>query len=266
MSTGQQHATQAADIAGAFSFEVADRDGLRPDKMFKAAPPGAPLPNAELVAVLRQQEAATAPLDVSARLKDVAKYYSQLNDGSMRPQLNQAQDAWARAVAKVARNVSDLAEVLETVVMPFNKFTRKKADLKGASLHLPGLIKAVATDFSYKKIFAVKKAGGRRQYAVAIVVDVSMSMAGHLLQAASAAAMTLAAALVQANVETFSIVLFGERVRVRCGNCGAQIDLIMLWGPFRQQPTIRHVVIPPHHPCMSPAALAHLLLPPLHCR
>lgn len=68
--------------------------------------------------------------------------------------------------------------VLDEVVFPNNKYTRKRADIKGSSLYLPGLIKAVITDFNYKRYFATKTAGGKKVYAVVLLLDVSLSMNG----------------------------------------------------------------------------------------
>jgi hypothetical protein len=48
--------------------------------------------------------------------------------------------------------VRSLVRCLEEVVLPSNKFTRGKGDVRGSALHMPGLIKAVATDFAHKKV------------------------------------------------------------------------------------------------------------------
>ena len=104
--------------------------------------------------------------------------------------------------------------MLSDVVFPNNKYTRRRADYRGSQLYLPGLIKAVITDFSYKRFFSTRTAGGRREYSVAIVMDVSQSMLGHLEDCAVMTLVILLSALVQAGIEHVSVVLFGSKVRV----------------------------------------------------
>ena len=88
-----------------------------------------------------------------------------------------AANAWAKAELSNQSSIDGLVRVLEESVLPFNKYTRKKGDVRGSNLYIPGLIKAIATDFTdCKKIFANMKAGGKRQYGVAVAVDTSMSM------------------------------------------------------------------------------------------
>lgn len=77
---------------------------------------------------------------------------------------------------QVAGQVRDLVAPLETVVMPTNRFTRRTGSARGTSLHMPGVIKALASDWSYKKLFAVRGAGGRREYRVVLLLDCSLSM------------------------------------------------------------------------------------------
>jgi Mg-chelatase subunit ChlD len=116
---------------------------------------------------------------------------------------------WGEAERSLGSHVTELAAVFEDVVFPHNKFARKRADLKGP-IYLPGLIKAMSTNFSYKKIFSSKTAGGRRQYAVAILVDVSASMAGHIEECTVESLVLLLCALQQAGIESVSIICFGS--------------------------------------------------------
>ena len=59
--------------------------------------------------------------------------------------LSEAKMAWQDAERNAGMLVSDMAVCLEDV-LACNKFTRRRAALKGSALHLPGLIKAVSTD------------------------------------------------------------------------------------------------------------------------
>lgn len=70
------------------------------------------------------------------------------------------------------------------------------------------------TDFNYKKFFAARTAGGRRQYSVALVVDTSASMSGLSLAALSTTLVLLTSALVAAGIDNFSILTFDDRVRL----------------------------------------------------
>ena len=44
--------------------------------------------------------------------------------------------------------VHDLVPVLETSVLPTNRFTRAKGDVKGSGLHMPGIMRAVVTQWT----------------------------------------------------------------------------------------------------------------------
>ena len=114
---------------------------------------------------------------------------------------------------ELAPQIEEYASVLEEFVLPFNKYTRRRCALKGSSLHLPGLVKAVLSNFTYKKFFSQKTAGGKRNYCVCLVVDVSASMNGHLAESTQESLFCLIAALLQSHVP-FSILLFGQNVRL----------------------------------------------------
>ncbi|CAF2180053.1 unnamed protein product [Rotaria magnacalcarata] len=71
--------------------------------------------------------------------------------------------------------------VFSDVVFPFNKFTRRRAALRGSSLYLSDLIKAMTSEWSYKKIFSLKLAGGKRDHALCLVLDITVSMFGNMV-------------------------------------------------------------------------------------
>ena len=56
-------------------------------------------------------------------------------------------------------------------LLPCNTFTRYEAAAVGVELYIPGLIRAITTNFTYNKVFASKTAGGARAYACAVAVD-----------------------------------------------------------------------------------------------
>lgn len=125
-----------------------------------------------------------------------------------------AEDQWSSAQSQVADDVNQLSSVLEDYVLPQNKFTRRRADYKGSTLDLPGLIKAVSTDFAYKKFFSTKSAGGKRDYGIVFAIDVSLSMRGHLANCVVESLLIFIASMMKIGIENFSIVLFGDCVKV----------------------------------------------------
>ena len=56
-------------------------------------------------------------------------------------------------------------------LLPCNTFTRYEAAASGVELYIPGLIKAITTNFTYNKVFATKSAGGARAYGCVIAID-----------------------------------------------------------------------------------------------
>lgn len=76
---------------------------------------------------------------------------------------------------QVCAGVRDLEGVLGGEVLRVNRFTRYAGDVRGASIHTPSLVKAAASD-DYSRIMAARKRGGRREYRVVLLVDVSLSM------------------------------------------------------------------------------------------
>ena len=152
--------------------------------------------------------------------KDVADCCVQLRRAlqSMRrssPEvLKDATRAWNVATQAASAVVTDLTDVFENAVFPCNKFTRRRADVNGSQLYLPGLIKAVCTDFNYKKFFCKKTGGGKREYSVCILVDTSSSMFGAPANSSCTALVILVAALAQAGIDNVSIMSFGSGVRL----------------------------------------------------
>jgi len=142
------------------------------------------------------------------------KYSKLLTNPSKKDQLIKAQTCWIEAKQKVYGVIEKLITVFEESIFPINKYTRRKAHFKGSSLYLPGLIKAVITDFNYRKFFSVKAAGGKRTYSVSLVLDISLSMNGHLADCAIESVIAFISALQSIGIETFSIILFGENVQI----------------------------------------------------
>ena len=127
-------------------------------------------------------------------------------------QLRRAEALWTKAEDQFSAEISHMTEAMERL-LPQNRFTRKRADIKGSSIHLPGFIKHIVTRGNEKKIFARKKSGGKFEYAVTILMDISASMRhGEKRGCALQTVLLLIAALKQMNIEDFSLVLFGQSV------------------------------------------------------
>jgi hypothetical protein len=62
-------------------------------------------------------------------------------------------------------------------------------------LYLPGLIRAVSSEWQYKKFMSKICAGGKRQYSVSIVLDLSFSLSGYLETFMIESVLTLIASL-----------------------------------------------------------------------
>jgi hypothetical protein len=143
-----------------------------------------------------------------------------------------ASDAWRGAAAAVGQQSQRLADVLETFVLPVNAHTRYRGATKGSVLYLPGVIRAVTSDWNHKKIYASRCTGGKRVAQVCICVDVSSSMAGQRLQAAQEGAVMAIEALVNCGLEDFCVIAFAGGVQLVKGPDTP-------WGPETQLALLR---------------------------
>ncbi|UJR07196.1 hypothetical protein I4U23_011484 [Adineta vaga] len=128
--------------------------------------------------------------------------------------MQEIEKKWIADEYRFSGLVDDLSTVLGDLVFPLNKFTRRRAALRGSSLYLPGLIKAMTTEWSYKKIFSAKLAGGKREHMMCLVLDISTSMFGTLSIGLMDTIVVLIAALRKINLENFGIIVFGRSVRL----------------------------------------------------
>lgn len=124
---------------------------------------------------------------------------------------SKAKNEWDAAAARVSDQVDDMVQTLEGS-LPITSFTRNIAAEKGPCIHQQGMMRGIVTNFHYRKIFAVKKAGGKREYAVALLLDISMSMNGHLAQCALEALLIFVEALLRLDIRNFSVILFGKNI------------------------------------------------------
>jgi len=156
-----------------------------------------------------------SPLPLLDLLSNQSLLFRQLSVSPKHKEIiSSAYQSWIETEYRLKGLIQELTTVFEEVVFPINKYTRKKAHFRGSSLYLPGLIRAVITDFNYKKFFSNKSAGGKRNYSVGLVLDVSLSMNGHLANCAVESLVALIASLRNVGIENFYIVLFGEKIRI----------------------------------------------------
>ena len=121
---------------------------------------------------------------------------------------------WSIVEKKLSKQIDSYQEVFEENIFSNNKFTRKRGDTKGSALYLPGLIKAVVSDFTYTKIFSSKTAGGCKSYNIVIGLDISYSMDGHLKECAIESLVCFICALLRIGIENFALILFGKVVKL----------------------------------------------------
>ncbi|CAF3878211.1 unnamed protein product [Rotaria sp. Silwood1] len=147
----------------------------------------------------------------SKAIDELRQYYHKLEITS---KMQDIEKNWIADEFAFSSLIDDLTVAFGDVVFPYNKFTRRRAALRGSSLYLPGLIKAMTTEWSYKKIFSAKLAGGKREHAVCLAIDVSTSMFGTLSSGIMDGIIVLIGALKKLNLDNCGIILFGREVRL----------------------------------------------------
>jgi hypothetical protein len=202
------------DSIGSITYDdAAQQGGTKPGAMYMHSVPHARIPFLEAAAAaiaaaplqtITSSALGSADSSIEQQVEHVQAALSEYHANMIHSHLHAAavsdvQQLWQQGLSKpsVRAEVDQLVQVLESHVLPHNKHTRRRAAESGPSLHIPGLVKAVSSNFSYTKIFARKAGGGKRQYKVALLLDVSQSMQGHLAQCALEALMMMAEALGQ---------------------------------------------------------------------
>ncbi|CAF2481296.1 unnamed protein product [Rotaria sp. Silwood2] len=139
------------------------------------------------------------------------QYYQSMKT---KPPILDAEKAWLSDEQRFSALIDDVSVVLGELVFPFNRFTRRRGALRGSSLYMPGIIKAMTSEWNYKKIFGAKLAGGKRDHTVCLVLDVSTSMFGTLSMGTLDVIVVLIGALRKIAIDNFSILIFGRTVRL----------------------------------------------------
>jgi len=183
--------------------------GMRPENMFKVSLPSVVSFDEDEVEDTNEQHSYSITVDSEIHCTEEFLKKISLWDST-----NDAQRIWIGASKKLRSTINELVSAFEDFVFPFNIHTRRKPDFKGSQFHLQGLMKAEITDFTYKKIYSTKSAGGMRDYSVCILVDVSQSMDGHLLHSALESLVLIAESLVEMKLGEFGLILFGSNVQL----------------------------------------------------
>eukprot|EP01060_Flectonema_neradi_P010401 TRINITY_DN1748_c0_g2_i1.p1 TRINITY_DN1748_c0_g2~~TRINITY_DN1748_c0_g2_i1.p1 ORF type:complete len:4122 (+),score=700.79 TRINITY_DN1748_c0_g2_i1:55-12420(+) len=98
----------------------------------------------------------------------IGSYYS--NKEVLKKASSQISEPAHNLFSTVNENLTDALRNM----MQNNMFTRYQAASSGVELYIPGLIKAITTNFSFNKVFASRTAGGTRSYSCILAVDVSI--------------------------------------------------------------------------------------------
>lgn len=142
-------------------------------------------------------------------------------------QMDYAESLWSKTEHHMSSEITRFVQVLEEYVFPYNKYTRRKGDFRGTTLYVPGLIRAIATDFTYKKYFGSLRAGGKRQYNVVIAVDCSLSMRSFTSDCVLLSVFLFVAALKRTGIPFF-VITFGEKVQL-LKDCQSEWTSVHSW-------------------------------------
>jgi hypothetical protein len=123
-----------------------------------------------------------------------------------------AQEICASLRNALGSRIADLADVLSEAVLPVNRFTRRKPALAGSTIHIPSLIRFVLSNYQYRRFMLKRMAGGKHEYKISIVIDVSSSLMGQPSACNFESAFVLIEALMLLGITTFSIITFGRDV------------------------------------------------------
>eukprot|EP00041_Stephanoeca_diplocostata_P039429 m.1625156 g.1625156 ORF g.1625156 m.1625156 type:complete len:4446 (-) comp25391_c0_seq1:138-13475(-) len=155
--------------------------------------------------------------DVLAAVETLTQLHRRIGTPRAPPHADKflmSEEQWQRVETTCVAQIDALGSALEDTLMPFNKFTRRRADVRGSTLHLQGLIKAIVSGWNYKKFLSTKTAGPRRSYAAVFAVDLSPSMEGSLLASAFEALVTFINSLERCSIDNFAIIAFASEVIV----------------------------------------------------
>jgi hypothetical protein len=206
---------KSLDICRHLDSALEEACGKKLDVLIRVSSPGASLP-VELIkdSPERDSQEETRQRGLDRAVDHLSSFLENLQAPQHLALAEKAAGKWQGAVLKSLPEITALVSVFEDHVFPLNRFNRRRAAFKGSSLDLGGLIKAVITDFNYKKYFSARCAGGRRQYSVILLIDLSASMAGQPKAAVATALVLLTTALTMIGLENFSLITFSDSVRV----------------------------------------------------
>ena len=113
---------------------------------------------------------------------------------------------------KLQPRINELSEILGDYILPINRYTRKKPTLHGSTIHIPSLIRFVISNYQYRRFLLQKIAGGKHNYNVCIVIDVSSSLVGFPIRCNFEVVLILIEALQMLGITSLSLVTFANQV------------------------------------------------------
>lgn len=201
------------DKAGMLNFSHAKEEaagGVKPESMFLVASGAEEIPFLNLVKNTQKNDVSL--VEVEKGLEGIDRFRDEASsDPLYSTSAMKAKADWDAAASRVSDQIDDMVQALEAS-FPMTSFTRNIAAERGPCIHQQGMLRGIVTNFHYKNIFAVKKAGGKREYAVVLLLDISMSMAGHLAQCSVETLLIFIEALLRMEMQNFSVVLFGRNI------------------------------------------------------
>lgn len=171
------------------------------------------IPFFESASKLGLEKTKTHCMELASDLEETHVQWNKVQlDSTKSDTLTKAGSAWIQTESRLSDRISRMREALEALLPP-NVYTRKKADIRGPTIHLQGFIKHLATQGNEKKIFANKKGGGKANYSVVILLDISSSMTSDRKRnCALEAVFMIIESLKQMNILNFSVIAFGGAI------------------------------------------------------
>ena len=147
-------------------------------------------------------------------LEKIKEKYDELQKNEYAESCKIAAKIFSHLKDELQSVILELSDILGEFLFPINKFTRKKPSYNGSTIHIPSLIRFIISNYQYKRFMLQKIAGGKREYACCIIIDVSSSLSGHPYTCNFESALVLIESLISIGIENFSIITFGDSINL----------------------------------------------------
>lgn len=95
-----------------------------------------------------------------------------------------------------------------------NTYTQMLPSVQGSRLSVPGVMKYLMSNYTYKNIFEQLSAGGKREYNICLVLDRTISMDGEAGAQSHRALIIFAHTLAELGIHDFTVLSFDNEIRV----------------------------------------------------